>query len=133
MGDEQAAAPLATRVRTHKDLLVWQKAMDLVVEVYRVTANFPPAERYGLISQMRRAAVSVPSNIAEGAARSSRPDYHRFASMALGSLAELETQALLAARLDYSTADQIETLLRDLAEVRRLLCGLLHSLQRPSR
>lgn len=80
----------------HKDLTVWQAAMGLAKVVYAVTADFPKAERYGLVSQMRCAAVSVPSNIAEGAGRGSAREFHQFLTIARGSLSELETQALLS-------------------------------------
>ena len=84
---------------THKDLLVWQRAMLLAEAIYTVTKSFPKEERFGLVAQMRRAAVSVPSNIAEGAARRTQAEYVNFLHIARGSLAELETQALLAERL----------------------------------
>jgi four helix bundle protein len=86
-------------VKSYKDLVVWQKAMDLTSLVYEVTADLPPDERFGLISQARRAAVSVPANIAEGHRRSSTKDYLRFLSFAAGSLAEVETLVELAASL----------------------------------
>ena len=88
-------------VRKHQQLRVWQEAMDLVVAIYSMTSSFPSVERYGLASQMQRAAVSVPSNIAEGAARGSKPDFLRFLHIARGSLSELETQCQIAQRLGY--------------------------------
>lgn len=91
--------------RKHHDLRVWQDAMHLVTSVYRETEKLPPDERFGLISQMRRAAVSIPSNIAEGAARETRRDFLRFLSHARGSLAELETQWLIARDLGYREAE----------------------------
>ncbi|MGY4877576.1 four helix bundle protein [Vreelandella aquamarina] len=90
-------------MRKHQQLRVWQEAMDLVVAVYAMTSTFPHAERFGLVSQMQRAAVSVPSNIAEGAARGSKPDFLRFLHIARGSLSELETQCQIAQRLGYTT------------------------------
>jgi four helix bundle protein len=87
--------------KTHKDLLVWQRAMLLAEAIYRVTKSFPSDERFGLVSQMRRAAVSIPSNIAEGAARRTSADYLNFLHIARGSLAELETQAMLAERFGW--------------------------------
>ena len=87
--------------RPHERLEVWRDAMDLVEAVYRITAAFPDTERFTLTSQMRRAAISVPSNIAEGAARRSTPEYLRFLSMARGSLSELDTQLQIAERLAY--------------------------------
>lgn len=88
-------------MRKHKELHVWQDAMELVTFTYRLSASFPDDERFGLISQMRRAAVSVPSNIAEGVARGSLADYLRFLAMARGSLSELDTQLDIAVRLGY--------------------------------
>ena len=90
-------------VRKHQQLRVWQEAMDLVVSIYSMTSSFPTSERYGLSSQMQRAAVSVPSNIAEGAARGSKPDFLRFLYIARGSLSELETQCQIALRLEYAS------------------------------
>ncbi len=87
--------------RPHERLEVWRDAMDLVEAVYRCSASYPSDERYGLTSQIRRCAVSVPSNIAEGAARRSTPDYARFLSIARGSLSELDTQRQIAVRLGY--------------------------------
>lgn len=87
--------------RPHEQLDVWQDAMELVVLVYRLSGQFPDSERYALTSQIRRAAVSVPSNIAEGAARRSRPEYLRFLSIARGSLSELSTQVQIAERLGF--------------------------------
>ena len=86
-------------IKTHKDLDVWKKSMDLVEEVYRLTKGFPDSEKYGLINQIRRCAISVPSNIAEGSARNTSKETTQFCYIALGSLAELETQLLIAERL----------------------------------
>jgi four helix bundle protein len=91
------------RVRTHRDLKVWQESLALAESIYSATSTFPDAERYGLASQMRRAAISVVSNIAEGAARGSSREYARFLSVARGSLAELDAQVILAARLGLLT------------------------------
>jgi len=93
-------------LKTYRDLEVWQKAMDLVVEVYRLTKAFPTEEKFGLTSQTRRAAASLPANIAEGYGRTHRGDYLRHLSMARGSLTELETHLTLAVRLDFITRDQ---------------------------
>lgn len=105
----------------HKKLDVWKYSMDLVVHVYKITSNFPKSEVYGLTSQMRRCAVSVPSNIAEGAARNSNKEYNRFLAIALGSLSELETQLLIAERLEYTEGS---TVFEELIKVRELLIGL---------
>ena len=88
-------------VRTHRDLIVWQKAMDLVVAVYELTEHFPKAELYGLTSQMRRSAVSIPSNIAEGRRRGTRKNYHQFLITAFSSGAELETQIDIVKKLPF--------------------------------
>lgn len=96
---------------THKDLDVWKISMDFVVDIYKLTRSFPKDEKYGLTSQLRRAAVSIPSNIAEGAGRKGGKEYIQFLYIALGSLAELDTQLILAERLGYGdTKKQIEIL-----------------------
>src|SRR5690554_7663438 len=91
--------------RKYQDLRVWNNAMQLVEYVYRLTSNYPDSEKYGLVSQMRRAAVSIPSNIAEGNGRGSDKDYRRFLTIARGSLMELETQIILSARLGFVQND----------------------------
>jgi four helix bundle protein len=109
-----------------RDLLVWQKAMNLVIQIYAITRRFPKEELFGLTSQMRRAAVSIPSNIAEGQGRLSRGEFRQFLGNARGSLAELETQLLIAEHLGY--LPNAESLFQDLAEVGRMLNGLISSL-----
>jgi four helix bundle protein len=105
-----------TPVRSFRDLLVWQRGMELAELVYGVTASFPADERWGLVLQLRRAAVSVPSNIAEGFGRQSRPDYLRFLRTARGSLGEVETQIELAARLRFlSDPAPVQALAREAA------------------
>lgn len=116
-------------VRNYRDLKVWEKAMDLVERIYGITRKFPDSERFGLISQMQRSAVSVPSNIAEGHARDSTRDYLRYLSIAYGSLAELETQTMIASRLSYISDDQAKELLDAEAEIGRMLSGLKKSLK----
>jgi len=115
-------------IQSYRDLVVWQKAMRLVAEIYRFTQGFPQAELYGLVSQLRRAAVSVPSNIAEGQARLSTGEFKQFLGHARGSLMEVETQILVAEELGYLKSDQIDALLNRAGEVGRLLNGLLRSL-----
>jgi four helix bundle protein len=117
------------KVRSYRDLVVWQKAMALAIAVYRATGHFPKDELYGLTSQMRRAAVSVASNIAEGQARHSRREFLLFLSHARGSLAELETQSVLAARLEFLSPESEQSLADRIAEVGRLLSGLRRSLK----
>ena len=112
----------------HKELVVWQKAMDLVVVVYKITRTFPKTEIYGLASQMQRAAVSVPSNIAEGHGLKQTQAYARHLAIANGSLTELETQLEIARRLGYLTADN-ESVIDQAGEVGRMLAGLRRSLQ----
>jgi four helix bundle protein len=116
--------------RNYQDLIAWQKAMDLAVVVYEVTGEFPMEERYGLTSQLRRAAVSVPSNIAEGQGRGREGDFHRLLGIAHGSVREIETQAILAGRLGL-LRDDLRARVLDLAsEVGRLVTGLSRSLER---
>jgi four helix bundle protein len=117
-------------VKTYRELVAWQKAMDLVEVVYRSTSGFPKEEIYGLTSQVRRAAVSVPSNIAEGQGRTSTRDFLNFLSIAAGSLCEMETQLLIAQRLHYLAATASTELLNRSAEVARVLHGLRRALIR---
>ena len=113
--------------RTYRDLVAWQKAMTLAEHAYRVTAAFPNEEKFGLVAQMRRAAVSVPSNIAEGFGRAQRLDFRRFLEMARASLFELQTQGELARRLGWLQGDGLATV-RDLArEVDAILTALIRS------
>jgi len=117
------------RVKTHKDLDVWNKAMELVESIYRLTTQYPKEETYGLTLQTRRSAISIPSNIAEGAARKSKKEFIQFLYIALGSLAELETQLILAARLKF-IRNQHE--LNQVNQLRQILLGLLRYLKRRS-
>ena len=124
---------MANEVRSYKDLVAWQKSMDLVTAVYRASQEFPKEEIFGLVSQTRRAAVSVPSNIAEGHARTSQKEFQYFLSNARGSLAELETQLTIAHQLAYIDETGINQLLDRLGEVGRILNGLLAALKRSSK
>lgn len=114
--------------RPHRKLVLWQKAVGLVTAVYEATRLFPTAERFGLASQMQRAAVSVPSNIAEGAARKGQKEYLHFLFTARGSLSELDTQLEIAARLGLLKQLKAAELQARLDEVSRLLSGLIRSL-----
>jgi four helix bundle protein len=114
----------------YKDLVAWQKGMDLVEVVYRLSARFAADERYGLTAQVRRAAVSVPSNIAEGYSRPNRSDYTHFLDIARGSANEVETQLLLAVRLGYVTNEQAKKALDLTLEVQRILAGLVKGLEK---
>ena len=116
--------------RHFKDLIVWQKAIDLVTGVYRITDSFPKREVYSLTDQIRRAAVSVASNIAEGQAHFNKTEFLHFLRHSSGSLAELETQLLLAERLEYTDQAQTEVLLKQVGEVGKLLNGLINSLKK---
>ena len=114
---------------TYRDLIVWKKAMDLTEEVYQVTNRFPRHELYGLTNQLRRAAVSIPSNIAEGQGRGSNKEFTRFLNIAHGSLAELETQLLLSVRLGYIKENEIEQIQQTALEVGKMLRGLIRKFQ----
>ena len=113
--------------RSYKDLVAWQRAMDSVTTTYRATAGFPKDELFGLTSQLRRAAVSIPSNIAEGQGRLSTREFRYFLGQARGSLMEVETQAQVAENLGYLPKEQTAALLKSCAEVGRILNGLLAS------
>ena len=118
------------QMRQYRDLKVWHRSMDLAVAAYKCTAEFPQNERYGLISQTRRAAVSVACNIAEGQGRSQPGEFLNQLSVARGSLQEFETLCLLAHRLSYLGDRELEALLRSSEEVSRMLTGLRKSVQR---
>jgi four helix bundle protein len=115
------------QVRRYQDLIAWQKAIGLVLSVYKATAQFPAEERYGLTSQMRRASVSIPSNIAEGWGRQSRMDFVRFLEMARASSYELQTQIYIASELRYIPPEH--ELHCRVAETERVLNGLIRSLR----
>ena len=116
---------ITSKVSTHKDLDVWKKSMDFVTELYKQTASFPKVEIYGLSSQMRRAAVSIPSNIAEGAARKSNKEFIQFLYIALGSSAELDTQLIIAKNLNFLDVTVFEKMNVDQDEISRMLVGLI--------
>lgn len=114
--------------RSHRDLIVWQKACDLVVVVYRITARFPTEERYGLTSQMRRCAASVPANIAEGAGRWGPTEFQHFLSITRGSLAELDTWVEVAWRVELISPDERDSLRDKTDELISMVIGLRQSL-----
>lgn len=116
-------------VNSYKDLLVWQKSIELTVSVYALTATFPKTEVFGLSSQVQRATVSVPSNIAEGHARDSTKEYLRFISIAIGSLAEVETQLTIAHKLQLINQETLGEQLEKTGEIGRMLRGLQKSLK----
>jgi four helix bundle protein len=117
-------------IRGHKDLEVWQRAMDLVVEAYRATKAFPADERYGLTAQLRRSAVSIPSNIAEGRGRRGLRGFLYHLSVANGSIMEMETQLLIAVNLGYLRDTEVQPVIQRCGEVGRLLAGLTRALRR---
>jgi four helix bundle protein len=121
-------SPMA--VSSYRDLKVWQKGMDMVGASYEVTKHFPQTELYGLVSQIQRASVSIPANIAEGHGREHLGDYVHHLSIANGSLMELETHFLLAGRLGYLKAEPLNQLLDRTAEIGRMLAGLIRSLKK---
>jgi four helix bundle protein len=115
-------------MQTHKNLQVWKKSISFVTEVYDRTKSFPKEEIYCIVSQMRRAAISIPSNIAEGGARRNTKEYIQFLYVALGSASELEKQIIIASNLGYYESEQAKYLQRDLEEIIRMLAGLIKSL-----
>ena len=115
--------------RSHRDLKIWQISLDVTETLYRITSGWPKHEQYGLISQIRRAAVSVPANIAEGAGRRTPGEFMHFVGIARGSLAELETLLIVARRLDYLDEAAYRAVLDDLLELGRMATGLLRSLE----
>ena len=117
-------------MKTHHDLDVWKKSIDLVTEIYKVTESFPKSELYGLTSQIRRCAVSVPSNIAEGAARTSPKEFSHFLSIALGSLSELETQLIISNNLEFIPKSKFDSLLENIITIRKMTVGLKKSISR---
>lgn len=117
-------------IQTYRDLEVWQRSVDVVTAIYQLSRSFPADERFGLTNQLRRAAISVPSNIAEGYGRGYQADYLRFLSIARGSLMEVETQLHIALRLKFVDDDQFAPVWDMVQETGRLLHGLIRSLRR---
>ena len=116
--------------KPHKKLEAWKQSMDLVIEVYRVTESFPGQETYGLTNQIRRAAVSIPSNIAEGAARQTKKEFINYLHMAQGSLSELDTQIELARRLGYLDDDNWKSLDQRMERIDKMITGLIRHLSK---
>jgi four helix bundle protein len=121
---------LIVTVRCYQELIGWQKSVDLVTDIYRLTHKFPKDEMYGLTSQIRRAAVSIPCNIAEGQGRLSRGEFKQFLGHARGSVFELESQVLIARNLKYLAPEDATFLLSRITELGKILNGLLKSLER---
>lgn len=115
--------------RNYRDLIVWKRSIDLVGVIYSCTRSYPKEETYGITSQIRRAGVSIPVNIAEGQARNSKGEFRQFLGIAQGSLAELKTLLTISGNLAYLTSQDVERLLNDCAEIGKLLAGLKKSLQ----
>ena len=117
-------------LKNDKELKVWQKSYQLCLEMYKATKTFPKNEGFGLTSQMRRAALSIPSNIAEGYGRKTTPEYLRFLYIAYGSTCQLETQLLLSGDLGYLNKENLSELQKDIGEVERMLKALIQSLEK---
>ncbi|MEH6765247.1 MAG: four helix bundle protein [Aequorivita antarctica] len=114
-------------MKSHNDLKVYQESMDLVIEIYKITNNFPESEKFGLMSQMRRSAVSIPSNISEGAARESKKEFKRFLYISLGSASELETHIEISKRLNF--IDDSKIIKEKIYFIKRMLMKLIQTLK----
>ncbi|MCR4965696.1 MAG: four helix bundle protein [Bacteroidales bacterium] len=112
------------KIQSYKELIVWQKAMDMVANVYKLTQDLPKEELFALTSQIRRAAISVPSNIAEGYGRQSKKEYLHFLSVANGSVCEIETQLLLCAKIGYLSEESIKETLQTLSEIGKMIFSI---------
>ncbi len=112
-----------------KELNVWKKAVDLSLDIYKMTDSFPEKEKFNLISQINRSSISIPSNIAEGAGRDGKKDFNRFLSIAVGSSFELETQLIIAERLNYIDNNKMTEVTKTLNEVQNMIFGLKRSLK----
>lgn len=116
-------------IKSYKDLQVWQKSVELVKEVYRITKHFPKSERFGLIDQIRRCSVSIPSNIAEGKARQHINEYIQFLYIALGSCAELDTQMTIAKELNFAPETALKVILTELTHITKMIRKLITNLR----
>lgn len=116
-------------MKSHKDLIVWQNGIRLVTEIYNLTKNFPKEELYGLATQMRRSAISIPSNIAEGSARNHNKEFIQFLYVALGSCAELETQLIISLNLGFINNETLESFMEKIKDIRNMLIGLIKSVK----
>ena len=114
-------------MKTHKDLDIWEKGIDLVTDIYKITRKFPKEEIYGLTSQMRKSAISYPSNIAEGAAKNTKSDYIRFIYISLGSLSELETQVIISKNLGF--IPDVNDLLKEIEILRKMTLNFIKHLK----
>jgi len=116
-------------MKTHKNLQVWQKSISFVTSIYELTKNFPKEEIYCIVNQLRRAAISIPSNIAEGSARKNTKEFIQFLYVSLGSAAELETQLIISMNLNYINENDADSLQNKLEEIIKMLTGLIKSLK----
>ena len=116
-------------MHNYKDLKLWQKGIELSTQIYKLTSTFPKEEKYGMISQIQRAVVSIPSNIAEGCGRNSDKELNHFLAIATGSSFELETQLLIAKNLDFTEQILLDQILKQLSEVQKMIYGLKNSLK----
>ncbi len=116
-------------VRTHKDLEVWKLSIDFVTEIYAITKSYPKEEQFGITNQIRRAAVSVPSNIAEGAGRRSDKEFLQFLYIALGSVQEIDTQLLISLNLEFISKSDYDNLMTKLNQISKMLFGLIKSIK----
>jgi four helix bundle protein len=115
-------------IKSFRDLIIWQRGINLVKEVYEETRNFPKQELYGLTSQIRRSAISIPSNVSEGHTRQHRAEFRQFLSMALGSLAELETQIIISRELNYISSEKSEKVIDQMDSLGKMIRGLMKKL-----
>lgn len=116
-------------MKSHKDLEVWKRSVELVKTIYELTKSFPKEELYGITNQIRRSAVSIPSNIAEGAARNYNKEFIQFLYIALGSIAELETQIIISEKLSFLSKDYSENIQSELIEIKNMTLGLIKYLK----
>ncbi|MDP8320918.1 MAG: four helix bundle protein [Candidatus Stygibacter australis] len=112
-----------------KDMDIWKKSIEFVVKVYQITSEYPSEEKFGIINQMRRAAVSVSSNLVEGSARHSDKDFLRFLYISLGSIAEVDTQIIISQKLNYISLKQLENISRDVTNLKKMYLGLIKYLK----
>ncbi len=113
------------KIKSYKDLNIWKRSIGLVEEIYKITQNFPKEEMYGLTSQLRRSAVSIPSNIAEGFTRFHNKEYRQFLYISLGSCAELNTQIIISSHLSYLSSEKAERILNEIDEISKMIMGLI--------
>lgn len=116
-------------MNNYKNLEIWKRSVKLATDIYQITKNFPEEEKYGLVSQLRRCAVSLPSNIAEGAGRGSGKDFKRFVNIAYGSSCELETQLLIAHKLEFVAIDTYKTIENEITEIQKMMFSFANKLE----